>query len=121
MKKDSVNIENEEKTPEDIEREQYGGHTLKELLQVPVSLKLLDVYLEDKYSVFKVDEEKFKPLIDNNNHYCLTNKNNRCMCSDFRLQDYEGTCKCGRYTKKLNDEESFIKKRIASLKRGEKA
>lgn len=121
MKKEvAFNIENEEKTSEEIEREKYGGHTIKELLTEPLSPKLLDIYLEDKYSVFPVDESKFKPLIDANNHYCLTNKSNRCMCSDFRLQDCEGPCKCGRYTKKLNDENFFIKKRVVSLKRGDR-
>lgn len=105
-------------TEEEKEREQYGGYTLKELLTPPSTEKQLDVYLEDKYSVYIVDEAKFKPLFEQSNHHCLTNKQNTCMCKEFRLRDSEGPCACGRYTKRLNDEDRFIKMRIASIKRG---
>lgn len=108
----------DEMTDEEKEREQYGGYTLAELLTPPTTEHMLDTYLEDKYGVYPVDEKKFKPLFEASNHCCLTNKQSRCMCKEFRLQDAEGPCKCGRYTKKLNDEDFFIKMRIASVKRG---
>lgn len=107
-------------TEEEKEREQYGGYTLKELLTPPSTEKQLDIYLEDKYGVYIVDEAKFKPLFEQSNHHCLTNSANTCMCKEFRLQDCEGPCKCGRYTKRLNDEDKFIKMRIASAKRGKR-
>ena len=115
----------EKDNQEEQERKKYSGYTLKELLTEPRSEKLLEVYLSDKYGIYIVDEDKFKPLINDNNHYCLKKQNKTkdslCICKDFRMQDYEGPCACGRYTKKLNDEDFFIKMRIASLKRGNKA
>ena len=110
----------DEEKREQEERNQYGGYLLKELITPPTTEKQLDIFLEDKYGVYIVDEAKFKPLFVESNHHCLTNKENTCMCKDFRLRDSEGKCACGRYEKRIRDEDDFIRMRIASMKRVKK-
>ena len=46
----------------------------------------------------------FKEKVKNNGNYCpcalIKEKDTRCMCKEFRDQNYEGLCHCGLYYKK---------------------
>lgn len=50
----------------------------------------------------KTYEEATK-AVENNNGYCpcaiIKNEDTKCICFDFRKQDYPGECHCGRYIK----------------------
>jgi len=41
--------------------------------------------------------------VKNNDGYCpcliQKNENSKCICKEFREQDFEGECHCGRYVK----------------------
>lgn len=47
--------------------------------------------------------EKITKAVKDNDGYCpcLIEKNNdtKCICKDFKEQDFEGFCHCGRYLK----------------------
>jgi hypothetical protein len=47
--------------------------------------------------------EKITQAVKDNNGYCPCliemNENTKCICKDFKEQDFEGSCHCGRYLK----------------------
>lgn len=101
----------------------HEGFTREQVFEYPKTPLLMKIYIEDKYMVLKNPDIKFDELkqkIKDNNFYCLSkpkSKDNRCMCEQFLMSDCEGPCQCGLYTKKLRDNDSFEKIRVASLKR----
>ena len=73
---------------------------------------------------YQEEYEEITEAVKLNDNYCPCmidkNEDTKCMCKDFRLRDSEGLCACGRYEKRLRDEDDFINMRIASMKRGKK-
>lgn len=43
--------------------------------------------------------------VKNNDGYCpciiIKSENSKCICTDFKQQDFEGECHCGRFAKVL--------------------
>lgn len=52
-----------------------------------------------------VFRKQIEENIKNNNGYCIScaeqNENTKCVCQEFKDQDYSGFCKCGQYYKSL--------------------
>jgi hypothetical protein len=51
---------------------------------------------------------KITEAVRNNDGYCpcaiVKSPDTLCPCKDFREQDYEGECHCGRFIKEVADE-----------------
>jgi hypothetical protein len=66
-----------------------------------------------KLKIFKnPDEQEYAEItqaVKDNRGYCpcslIRNKNTKCICKEFKEQQNEGYCHCGRFYKKLIDEE----------------
>lgn len=52
-----------------------------------------------------VFRKQIEENIKNNNGYCISkieqNEENKCICTEFKQQDYSGFCKCDQYYKIL--------------------
>lgn len=102
----------------------HDGFTREQIYEYPGTPLLMKIYIEDKYKIFKnpdVNFDELKQKVKDNNFYCPSkigkSKENYCMCEQFLMSDCEGPCQCGLYIKKLRDNDSFEKVRVASLKR----
>lgn len=58
------------------------------------------------------DKDKYDSItqaVKDNDNYCpcslVRNENSKCICKEFREQDYEGFCHCTRFKKVIDDEE----------------
>ena len=51
-----------------------------------------------------IHRKEIEELIKNNDGYCITQKQDdstKCVCEEFKNQDFSGLCKCGQYYKVL--------------------
>ena len=57
-----------------------------------------------KFKIIKAENYKdVTKAVKSNNDYCpcmiYKNQDTKCICKDFREQNHEGECHCGRYEK----------------------
>jgi len=62
-------------------------------------IKILKIIKNPNNEIYKSVTQAVK----DNSGYCpcliQKNENSKCMCKDFREQNYKGECHCGRYVK----------------------